>query len=694
VSGRAVVAVRVGLARLALVCSVLLFVPGLLEQFETPKSAVLRVLGLGLLGVLAPRFPRRRAAGLHPADVAVGAWLAVEVAATAFSVSPRVSLLGDLEQHEGLLTSLGLAGLYVAFRLHHDVPARVARSLALWLLALAGASLYAIAQASQLDLFRWARAPEYWPGLSRPFGTLGHPNLLGALGAAGLAMVVTLPYRTRLAWLRLTLAAVIALATVLTLSRGAWFAAVAALGVAWGLARFARAGERPGRRVSWPAAAVAVGLLALLVLGPWAAPLRARVGQVFAAGEMGARLEIWATALGAWQARPWLGHGPDTFGMMFSHFQTPEYWRREWAGLPVNAHSVPLHALATRGALGLLAGLVALTTVVLAAVQAWRAGGERRALVPPLAGVFVGTGLAGLLNPIGVGAAALIVMAAASLAALASPVRAGIASAPRAAPAPATSGRPAADPRRSARRPAAGASGPTKAAWLAGAVLALGALAWSAIDLRGSWTSKQGRFWSGRAPALPPAERDRALLQAIAWARLAVRVDPWSDHHWQSLAEAALLGSLAAPSLEASLREAEAAARRAVTLTPLRADHHQSLGNILFTRAQLRDTLARAEGERAFSRALELAPVNALIMLDLARDELIVERPERALEPARRAAALYPEHAPAHALLGQAFDRLGRADSARFALARALAANWRGDTSGVAGVRERLARLR
>jgi len=684
VSARAGGALVLGLARAAIVLSVLLFIPGLLEQFETPKSAVLRGLGLGLLGVLAARFPRGRAQGLRPADLGVAAWLAIEIAATVASVEPRVSVRGDLEQHEGLLTSLGLAGLYVAFRLHHDVPARVARSLALWLLALAGACLYAIAQASQLDAFRWARAPEYWPGLSRPFGTLGHPNLLGALGAAGLAVVVTLPWRTRHAWLRPALAAILALGTVLTLSRGAWFAALAALAVAWGLSRLARARERAGARGSWRAAAVALGLLALLVLGPWAAPLRARAGQVFAAGEMGPRIEIWSAAVGAWRARPWLGHGPDTFGTVFSRYQTPVYWRLEWAGLPVNAHSIPLHTLATRGTLGLIAGLGALVALAFAAAQAWRAGGERRALVPPLAGVFTGVGLAGLLNPVGVSAAALLVMASASLVALASPAR----------HAPAASAGPAAPPARAARRPSGRSPGPSRLAWLAGAALAFGTLAWCATDLRGSWTAKRGRYWSGRAPSLQPAERDRALLQAIAWARLATRVDRWSDHHWQSLAEAALLGALAAPSLDASLREAEAAARRAIALAPLRSEHHQSLGNILLTRAQLRDQQALADGERAFHRALELAPANALMMLDLARDELVLDRPAEAVGPASRAAALYPTHARAHALLGEAYDRLGRPDSARIALARALVADWRGDTSGVAAVRDRQARLR
>src|SRR5262245_29948852 len=96
-------------ARIALAAAVLLFMPGLLEQFETAKAFAVRVLGIGLLGLLATRAPASRARGLLAMDVAVLAWLAVELAATAFSVNPLVSLVGDVEQHEGLLTSLGLA---------------------------------------------------------------------------------------------------------------------------------------------------------------------------------------------------------------------------------------------------------------------------------------------------------------------------------------------------------------------------------------------------------------------------------------------------------------------------------------------------------------------------------------------------------------------------------------------------------
>src|SRR5580765_3999479 len=131
------------LARMAFALSVVFFLPSLLEQFETAKSFVIRVAGFALLGALMPRLPVTRRRGLCAMDVAVAAWLAVEIAATVFSVNPRVSLLGDLEQHDGLITSLGLAGIYLGFRLQQTSAEQVARTLVWWLAAAALASVYA-----------------------------------------------------------------------------------------------------------------------------------------------------------------------------------------------------------------------------------------------------------------------------------------------------------------------------------------------------------------------------------------------------------------------------------------------------------------------------------------------------------------------------------------------------------------------
>src|SRR5690349_18020227 len=99
--------------RAALVLALVAFLPGLLEGWESPKAAVVRVAGLGLLAAALVRPAALRGLRLHLLDVAIAAWLLVEGFATALSIAPRLSLFGDPQQHEGLLTSLGLAGCYL-----------------------------------------------------------------------------------------------------------------------------------------------------------------------------------------------------------------------------------------------------------------------------------------------------------------------------------------------------------------------------------------------------------------------------------------------------------------------------------------------------------------------------------------------------------------------------------------------------
>jgi len=81
------------------------------------------------------------------------------------------------------------------------------------------------------------------------------------------------------------------------------------------------------------------------------------------------------------------------------------------------------------------------------------------------------------------------------------------------------------------------------------------------------------------------------------------------------------------------------------------------------------------------------------MLLDLARDELKLKRHDAARDAVRRSLALYPDDSRGLALLGETFAALGEADSARAAFTRALAADWHGDTTRVADVRAKLARL-
>ncbi|HKQ58637.1 MAG TPA: hypothetical protein VJY35_12280, partial [Candidatus Eisenbacteria bacterium] len=179
--------------RAALALAILTFVPGLRECFEPPKAAVIRACGVALLvAVLGTLGSRRRQPGTL-LDLAVLAWLAVEILATVFSIAPRVSVLGEPLQREGLLTSVGLAGLYFGTRATSgpDQPAALETTLRWTIVAAVIAGLFAIALVEGLGpLVELRRAlsgfggPGGDPGTPGPFGPFGSPHLFGVVAAS------------------------------------------------------------------------------------------------------------------------------------------------------------------------------------------------------------------------------------------------------------------------------------------------------------------------------------------------------------------------------------------------------------------------------------------------------------------------------------------------------------------------------
>ena len=319
-------------ARAALILAILLFAPHLLESFEAPKAAALQVVGLGALGAAAAAWWRARgrsgSAGWRLLDLAVLLWLCVDVLATVASRAPRISFFGDSDQHEGLLTSLSLAGVYASARLGTRTPGDARHTLGWMVAASALSSTYALFQAAGLDRLPWQGLEVYAGGwFMRPFGTLDHPNVLGVMTGAGTAvatgMAVVGPRRRW--WL--VAGAMLGLTTALTLSRGAWLGGAVGSAVSLGLAL--RAGRKSrGRSRGVALALVATGLV-LMTLFATIDVFRARVLQMLwpMTGSTVSRMEIWRIALAMWRAHPWTGAGLDLFGLLFQRYQTPEFWR-------------------------------------------------------------------------------------------------------------------------------------------------------------------------------------------------------------------------------------------------------------------------------------------------------------------------------------------------------------------------------
>jgi O-antigen ligase len=651
----------------ALVSSVLFFMPGLLEQFEAPKIEAVRVCGLSALAwsLVSGRAGRPR----HwvPLDRAVAGWLAAEVLATLLSVSPRLSLLGETRQREGLLTSLALTGLYFAARDAFARPgrARMIVDLALTLAALAG--LYAATQAAGWDPLGWRREAVYTGGFVRPFATLGHPNLMGVLTAAAAPMALARAMTAggpRSRWLYGGAALLLAAATILTLSRAAWLGLGAGLMASTALALGRPGRDRtPGRPSGW-ALLVCVGAVALVAVGIAASGLwgvfAKRVLETFAGGGASgsSRLEIWRTALEAWRARPLIGQGPDLFETVFTRFQTPAYWRFEWTGLPTHAHSIYLHTLATRGIVGLIAAGAWVVALAGAALRAWcarvlgtAAPGAPAGLVAAGIGALVSIAIAGAFGALGITGALLITLISAMLAGpdVSVPTRGG---APE-------RGRPS---RASAR------AVPRRRRWPGLALAAVvGSIAflWCFTELRASRAAAAARELM---IADPP--------RAVSASAYAVTLAPHDDRLWRMHAQTLLWLTTGLQSPGPQLAEAEAAARRAVALAPQRAENRIILARVLATREARGDTAARAEAEAAFQMSLTLAPQDGLSLIEYADHEAMMGRAAPALAAARRAVALYPAQGEVLAALARAWLAAGEPGRAAGALQRALGAAW------------------
>ena len=444
-------------------------------------------------------------------------------------------------------------------------------------------------------------------------------------------------------------------------ARAAWLGMIA--GAGFGVALAIRAdGRRDVRR--WIVIAGAIALVAALLLAAgWGARLAARFAELLAptGGAGASRLEIWRSALAAWRARPWLGEGPDTFALLFHRFQTPAYWRFEWSGLPYHAHSILLHALATRGVLG-VASLAALSACgLVAARRAWRLRPAARPVIAAVIASLIAIVVAGQFGALGMGGALWLVTGAALLAALEGP--------PAASRAPDTVQHPAA----------------LGAALLVGLVVAAVGVA----DLAASRAARSADLALARARA----GDDGARVVARDAAAAAVRLGPLDDALHRLEAEALLGAAGTEPRPDLALAAGEAAARR--TRAPAAADREpRAAGAAAAARAVSGDRAALAEAEAEIDRVRAAAPANALLLGECARLELVLDRPDRALAIARQITSLYPDHGPALLTEASAELALGRRDAAGEALRRALAGVWHEDTTAMLEARALAARLR
>lgn len=317
--------------------SALLFmVPGLNDQYQTPRLAAMAAACLPLL----LRASARRSSLEVPAIALLVAW----VISSALSCDPIASVFGSyLAPFDGLTAAVVYLGLLVGVSRLGTSVQDVAEAIC-W--ASIPLSAYAIAQ--RFVGFDPLRMGLPLPEGMRVIGTNGSPVYLGAVLAV-VAAVAAASIGGRSRRLALTSLALCMPALWLTQTRGALLAA--AFGIGFVLPRRMKI-------------AAALAVLAAMVLHP-------RLHAV--ASDLG-RIEIYREAMAIFKSHPILGSGPGTFELASREFITPAYIaaQRNASMVSQNAHNLVLQIMATAG----LAGLAAFVLLCVAAWRATRDSGE------------------------------------------------------------------------------------------------------------------------------------------------------------------------------------------------------------------------------------------------------------------------------------------------------------------------------
>lgn len=386
----------------ALKCAgmVLVFDPVSISAFDLPKALFSRAtewLLVVLIGLTLVRFgvgvlPRTR---IH---LAVGALLLATVAATIFAENRYVALYGEHERYLGLTFVIDMFVMYVAVSVAFRRPREWA------ILAMVGAAtvlavfVYAIAQYGGLDPLPWVDDPG-----SRPFSTLGNPDVLGrfatvvfgvSLGVAAFAAGPSSRWVRPMAILFVIGSAVLT-GIVATRSSLLGFAAAGLTGVILYILRAPPNGL-------WRRAALAAGTSAVVIGLLLISPLAARTQATFDANlGVEGRLAIYRTALSAFGSRPIFGYGPDGFAVAYPA-NRDERDAQIHARVPQSsAHSWIFQTLATTGAVGLAA---LLSAIAAGGWALWRRGLRRSPWVAgPLLLAFAAYWADALVGPHAIG---------------------------------------------------------------------------------------------------------------------------------------------------------------------------------------------------------------------------------------------------------------------------------------------------
>jgi len=373
----------------------LVFSPITADVFMLPKLALfaIGVTAAGALLGIGWYRARVRPALSRSMWVAVG-YLTAVLLSLAFSVAPRLAFVGNYQRYGGTLpvALMVLGAFLVAWYAAGDdtCTGQLAAVLAATGVAVGA---YATLQRAGIDAFDF-QGPQ--GGETRyPGSSIGNSNFAGGWLAISLPLVAIWGVRQsgRARLIGCAGAAVVVLGIWCTQSRGAMVATAVSVAVlAWALAPRGT----PARRVAVGAATVVAGvvfaLATLAIVAPaadrWPGPfarldvLRSESAQV--------RHYEWSAAVRATVDRPILGHGRDTFLVVYPRHRSTADGAELGLLLSDKPHNIFLEHAVDMGITGLLAYLTLITVVVVAAARALRAAPttDRRVLLAGFLAAF------------------------------------------------------------------------------------------------------------------------------------------------------------------------------------------------------------------------------------------------------------------------------------------------------------------
>jgi len=670
----------------------IVFVRTLPDVFEFPKLELIATGALLLLALGAARESARiRAAGgaawlaalprrltawalADPLGASIAAYLASALASTLISARPALSIFGAPESLAGLKTAIATSSLFFASRSLASNRRWFPIMTSVACVGAAVAAGYALLQLLKLDPYTWGGYSAFG-GENRVFGTLAHPNMLGAYLVLCLPLVARTAVRTRarvvkVAWMVVGVAMFVVV--IATLSRGAWIGLAVTIAAYVLLASHAARATRsssetrapsPAAGMLWGAGSAVFAICLFLIAAPQLrSALLHRISQItdLSAPTTQSRLQLWNAGLRMGADHPILGVGLDCYGNAFPAYRSATYVRIEWGGNPTKAHNEIINIFATQGLLGVV---TALAVVLFAARAAWRATASRNhrhdaiAAGAALAG-FAGQALTGF-TVVGVG-----VLAAALTGWLDWAQEA-------------ESSRP--EPMRSVRS----ASGPN---WIAGLIVFASSAALFVPFVVTPWRAARMEYGASRNPMGSP-------LRAQGYVQCAELL-PWYDRYEREAGRSLLIEAVQSRDPDQAwdtLEKARQAFENAIRIDPGSGVHRAFLAIVLSSEVRLRPTSeARSPIRQVAIDAVARDSLNPYV-ISLAEQALMgagFETEARGL--ALRCAGLYPDFAQPFADIASLALRQGRNRDAADTLVIAVQRDWRGDLQGQARTWETL----